>query len=141
MSTPLIIETHSLSLEAAKAIADHAIAKAQEMNVNIHVHVTDYTGETLVYQRMPGAPLPARDIAEKKAYTAANYKVATDIWAAKVAKKPNVAQGLAHHPKVVLIGGGVPIVINDQLVGAIGVAGALEEQDIQIANDALTVLK
>ncbi|NVK18891.1 MAG: heme-binding protein [Methylocystaceae bacterium] len=135
-----MVNTHSistLSLEGAIQFSDAAIAQAQRMNVNIHVHVVDHTGETLSYQRMPGAPLPAGDIAKQKASTAANYKTPTDVWASKVSKKPNVATSLVQHPDIVLIGGGVPIIINEQVVGAIGIAGALEEQDIEIANAAV----
>jgi len=127
----------SLTLATAKDIADAAVDLAMAMNLKIHVHVVDHTGACLTYQRMPGAPLPAGDIARKKASTAANYKVATDIWAAKVSKKPNVAAGLAHHPDIALIGGGVPLIIDSQVVGGVGVAGALEEQDIEIANAAV----
>ncbi|WP_028880421.1 GlcG/HbpS family heme-binding protein [Terasakiella pusilla] len=131
----------SLSLECANKLADAAINCAREMGLAIHVHIVDHYGQTLSYQRMIGAPLPAGDIALKKAATSAHYKTATDIWSAKVSKKPNVAAGLAHHPQIVLIGGGVPVHLDDQVVGAIGIAGASEEQDIMIANRAVeTVL-
>lgn len=127
----------SLTLETANELAHSAIETAKDMGVKIHVHVTDHAGDLLAYQRMIGAPLQARQMCEKKACTAANFKVPTDQWAAKVSKKPNVAAGLAQHEKIALIGGGFPIVIDGSTVGAIGIAGALEEQDIQIGKSVI----
>lgn len=132
---PLCVLT--LDLDTAQRLVSAAVAEANRRGLRIHAWAVDHAGEPLAYLRMPGAPLPARLFAEKKAYTAANFGHATATWKAKLAHKPFVAQGLAEHPCVALFGGGVPVVVEGTVVGAIGIAGALEEQDEEIAAAAL----
>lgn len=136
-----LVITRSISLATSLRLTKAALEKAKSINVKIHVNVVDPTGDVISYQRMAGAPLPARDFSEKKAYTAANFKQPTSIWKDKLLEKKLVANGLAQHPKVALFGGGLPIFDDDQIVGAIGIAGASEEQDIIIAQAALEALK
>lgn len=124
----------SISLELASHLADLAVEEAINMGVKIHVNVVDTAGNVVVYKRMPGVPLPAREFSEQKAYTAANFKMPTSKWKTALAEKPFVANGLAQHDKVALFGGGAPIEIDGAVIGAIGVAGALEEQDVEIAD-------
>jgi glc operon protein GlcG len=129
-----VITLQSLTLESADKLADLAISKAKDMGLKIHVNIVDTAGDVIVYKRIPGAPLPARLMSEKKAITAANFKAPTDKWTEKVFRKTNLATSLVQHPDITLIGGGVPVKLNDQIVGAIGISGALEEQDVEIAN-------
>ncbi|MGQ9367964.1 GlcG/HbpS family heme-binding protein [Azospirillum sp. ST 5-10] len=135
-----MVHSRSLGLGTARRLADAAIAKAEAMGLRVHVHVVDPAGNALVYLRMPGAPLPARLIAERKAMTAAGYRQPTAHWKDKLADKPHVAQGLSTHPQIALIGGGVPVVHDGEVVGAVGVAGALEEQDVAIAAAAVAAV-
>ncbi|WP_035693063.1 GlcG/HbpS family heme-binding protein [Azospirillum halopraeferens] len=132
-----LITLKTLGLATARRLAEAAVSRAGAMGLRIHVHVVDHAGEPLVYLRMPGAPPPARLVSERKACTAASYRQPTAAWKDKLAHKPHVAMGLAAHPRIALIGGGVPILHDGTVVGAIGVAGALEEQDMEIAAAAL----
>lgn len=134
---PGVINQPSLDLDAARAVAEAAVAKAAALGLRIHVHVVDAAGNPLVYLRMPGAPPPAREFSEKKAYTAAAFGRPTAAWRDKLAHKPLVAQGLAEHPRVALFGGGEPIRHKGVVVGAVGIAGALEEEDVVIAEAAV----
>ncbi len=129
--------TASLTLEAAQFLAQKAIDKAVEMNLLMNVVVVDTSGNLLVALRMPGAPLPARDFAEKKAYTAVNFGLSTINWKDRLVDRPVVMVGLAQHPKVAMFGGGEPVVIDGVVVGAIGVAGGKETDDILCAQFAL----
>lgn len=132
-----LITTVSLSSADARALADAAIAEARERGLKMHVTVVDASGNVLVYQRMDGAPLPAREFSEKKAYTAVGYGKPTSVWKKRLADNPHLATGLSQHPRIAMIAGGVCVTVDDQMVGAIGVAGGLEEDDESVARAAL----
>ncbi|GGB85836.1 hypothetical protein GCM10011352_09650 [Marinobacterium zhoushanense] len=130
----------SLTLAAAQLLANAALARATELDVKMNIAVVDRAGNPLVALRMPGAPLPAFDFAQKKAYTAANFKAPTLGWKEKLENRPVVMTGLAQHPRVALFGGGEPVIVDGQVVGGIGVAGGREDEDILCALAALEAL-
>lgn len=130
----------SLTLEAALVIAKAAISKGNELGVKFNAVVVDTAGNRLVSLREPGAPMPAMDFAEKKAYTAANFKVPTEKWAEVLEGQTVLANGLAQHEKVALFGGGLPVVLEGIVVGAIGVSGGKVMDDIQCAEAGLKAL-
>jgi uncharacterized protein GlcG (DUF336 family) len=130
----------SLTPHAAREIVDVALDLAAKQGLTIHATVVDAAGHVLVYQRMSGAPLPARVFSERKAVTALSFKRSTALWKERLASNPHLAAGLSQHPQVAMIGGGEPVVIDGQVVGAIGIAGASEEQDIELARAALQSL-
>lgn len=127
----------SLTLDAALVIAKAAISKGNELGVKLNASVVDSAGNRLVSLREPGAPMPAMDFAEKKAYTAANFKLPTDKWAEVLEGRTVLANGLAQHEKVALFGGGLPVFLEGVVVGAIGVSGGKVAEDIQCAEAGL----
>lgn len=127
----------SLTLEAALFLAQKAIDHGLTIGFKMNAVVVDVAGNPLVSLSLPGAPLPARDFAEKKAYTAAVYGWSTDKWAQILEERPVITAGLAQHDRVAMFGGGLPIAIEGAVVGAIGVAGGKVEQDIACAVAAL----
>lgn len=130
----------SLTLEAALVIARAAIDKGNQLGISINAVVVDTAGNRLVSLREPGAPLPAMDFAEKKAYTAVNFRAPTETWAEVLEGRPVVANGLAQHPKVALFGGGLPVLIDGAVVGAVGVAGGRVPEDLLCAEAGLDAL-
>lgn len=128
----------SLTLEAAKELADLAITIAGERGLRIHVTVVDAAGHVLTYQRISGAPYPAREFSEKKAFTAVSFKKPTSVWKDRLAANPHLATGLSQHPKVAMIGGGEPVLVDTETVGAVGIAGGLEDDDIAIVREVLS---
>lgn len=136
-----LIELKTLSLGLARRLADAVLDEAAERGFAMHVTVVDIAGHPLVYQRMPGAPLPAREFSERKAYTAVSFNKPTSAWKKRLSEAPHLAAGLSQHPRVTMIGGGLPVVIDGMLVGAVGVAGGLEDDDETVVQAALdTVL-
>ncbi|GAB4349155.1 MAG: hypothetical protein Kow006_10500 [Gammaproteobacteria bacterium] len=132
-----INEVRTLSLKGAKRLADAAIAEAEARGFRMHVTVTDAAGNVLVYQRMDGAPLPAREFSEKKAFTAVGYGKPTSVWKRRLAENPHLATGLSQHPRLAMIAGGLCVEVDGEIVGAIGIAGGLEEDDETVARAAL----
>lgn len=72
-----------------------------------------------------------------KAWTAASFGLSTQVWNQVVAQ-PATAP-LAQHPRLMAVGGGVPIVLAGQVVGAIGISGGNAQQDHDAAVAALQV--
>lgn len=137
--TPMLetVVSRSLTLEAARRLADLAIEEATARGLKIHVAVVDPAGNLLVYLKMPGAPLPARLFAERKAYTAVSFKKPTTAWKDRLTANPHLAHGLSQHPNATFIGGGAPVTVEGETVGAIGVAGGLEADDVAIVDAVL----
>ena len=131
--------THTLiDWEAAAIAVQAAVAKAVSIGVKINVAVVDSSGTLMAFLRMPNAPLHSVEIAIDKAYTAASFGLPTHLWL-EVLKEhsPAVQDGLLRRPRFVAFGGGLPILENGVLIGAIGVSGASELQDQQCAQAGL----
>jgi uncharacterized protein GlcG (DUF336 family) len=139
MELPMNLETIlSLGLNAADEIADLALSAAAERGVNICVAVVDRAGHCLVFKRRPGAPFHSIDIALDKAYTAVSFGRPTGAWEERLAKAGDMLRhGLMHRERFVGFGGGVPVVVDGQRVGAIGISGGSEAQDVEFCEAAL----
>ena len=132
---------HNLSWQAAHAAAGAAAEAAAQMGVLVNIAVVDCSGLPAAFVRLPGAPLHSIDIAKDKAYTAVGFGLPTSRWH-KVLQQHSAAvrEGLPQRPRFVGFGGGLPIVINGQRVGGIGVSGGSEEEDEIIAQAGLRAL-
>jgi uncharacterized protein GlcG (DUF336 family) len=133
-------ESAVISAEAANAAVSAAIARARELGVRINAAVVDSGGNLAAFLRIPGAFLHSVGIAIDKAYTAASFGFPTSQWDAVLAGDDRVRQGLMEVPRLVMIGGGLPIIADGRVIGAIGVSGASEEQDEICARAALAAL-
>lgn len=126
--------SEAITCEAAAAVANASIEHARQSGFKICVAVVDASGVLTAFLRMPGAPLPSSDIAVDKAYTAVSFGVSTAaLGEAMTHHSAAVQAGVPLRPRVVLFGGGLPIMRGDTCIGAVGVSGATEEQDIQCA--------
>jgi glc operon protein GlcG len=129
-----------LTLRGAETIVAGALASATELGVNINVAVVDEGGHLLAFARMDGARPASSYTAITKATTAATFRQPTGP-ISPGGSQPDVLLNLsiqnaaaASGGKVTTLLGGVPIVIDDQVVGAVGVGGAASgEQDAEIA--------
>jgi uncharacterized protein GlcG (DUF336 family) len=86
---------------------------------------------------MPGAFLHSVDIAIDKAYTAAGFGFPTSAWTGIFAQDESLRLGLGIRPRLVTVGGGLPIQEGSQRIGGIGVSGGSAEQDEQCARAGL----
>ena len=127
----------SLTLEAAHRLAAIGQNCSDEMGFKMIVVVSDSLGNPLVLLRNPAAPIGALEFAERKAYTAASYGWPSGQWSDILEGRPVVAQSLSQHPKLCFVGGGIPVKVDGQVVGAIGVAGAKAPEDHAVAQAAL----
>lgn len=124
--------THAGALKMINA----AIAKAVEINVPQCITVTDDGGRLLAFVRMDGAKFLSIESSHKKAITAASARVPTGGVGADVEMK------LAHATSGQLtnLKGGLPIVVEDMVIGAIGVGSGTGEQDLEVAKAGVAAL-
>ena len=125
------------SVGAQKAIGA-AIRAATSLEVRVVVVVVDAAGNTVAMVRMDGAPLFSVPVATKKAWTSA----AAGARSADVAVQFNADPVLLHAlaPKVdelMAVGGATPFMSGGRVAGAIGVSGATEAEDQQIADSVV----
>jgi uncharacterized protein GlcG (DUF336 family) len=135
------VQQATIAWQAASAAVAAAQAKADELGVKINVAVVDRGGLQVAFLRAPGAPLHSIDIATDKAYTAASFGLPTSQWCAVLAEhSEGVQKGIILRPRFVIFGGGLPIVVEGEVVGGIGVSGASEQQDEECARAGLAAI-
>jgi uncharacterized protein GlcG (DUF336 family) len=138
MGDALLMPT--ISLAAAERAVRAAVDRAAELGVAVVVAVADAAGELKAYARMDGAPLLSVRIAQDKAWTAAAFGLPTDAWWGLVKDEPPLLHGIVKTERLVIFGGGVPLVVDGRVVGGIGVSGGSADQDRAIAEAGAAVV-
>jgi uncharacterized protein GlcG (DUF336 family) len=126
-----------LTLEDCKRIAAAAEAEARKNNWNVCVAILDDGGHLLHLFRMDGATPANSRIAIEKGRTAAETRRSTAMWEDRV-KGGRMA--MLKMPGVTPVQGGLPIVIDGECIGAVGVSGVQSHEDEQIAKAGIGVL-
>jgi uncharacterized protein GlcG (DUF336 family) len=131
----------SISSEAAHQAIAAAEAKAAEIGVPMDIAIVDDSGVLKAFSRMDGAPLLSIQIAQDKAYTAAGFGMPTHGWHDFIKDDEPLAAGAPSGiERLVIFGGGYPIQLDGQLVGAIGVSGGHYTQDQEVAEAGLQAI-
>jgi len=120
----------ALNTATAKKIAAGTIAECQKNGWNISVAVVDTHGGLVYYERMEDTQYASNDIAIGKAKAAATYRRPTRAFADVINKGGPATATL---PGVIASPGGVPIVVDGKITGAVGVSGVTGDQDEQCA--------
>jgi uncharacterized protein GlcG (DUF336 family) len=137
---PNVVKKHSISSELAQKMVDKAVTKARELGVSENVAILDDGGNLKAFSRMDGAPVPTIEMAQNKAYTAL-LGVSTQDFFNFIQGDPSLLAGIPSLSRVAAWGGGFPIKVNGEVVGAIGVSGAPTVQnDVDCARAALTLV-
>ncbi len=135
-----LLSKRSLTLEAAKQLIDFAIEKAKELKVGGAIAVVDDGAHLICLQRIDGSMVAAANIAIGKAATAVGFKRPGSVLENAVSKDRVAMQTLGNvtpDPFIPLMGA-YPIIIDDEIVGGISVAGAENgENDEKIAKHAI----
>jgi glc operon protein GlcG len=136
-----LIESKTVSLAAAEAVTQTAIAAAKAAGFAMCICVVDTAGEPVVAVRMDGAPRLSASIAADKAWTVTSFAgMPTSAWWGAIKDDPTLVHGITNTPRLIIFGGGEPLMVDGQLVGAIGVSGGTSEQDADIAQAAAAAL-
>ncbi|BAE49617.1 GlcG/HbpS family heme-binding protein [Paramagnetospirillum magneticum] len=126
--------------EQALAAVTAAIAKARSMGVRVTAVAVDAGGHLKALVRMDGAPFHGVTISTDKARTAAGFGKPTAQWKDRIGTRPHVLEGLSGRDGFIPIGGGVPVLRDGDVTGAIGISGATEDEDCEIAAAGLAIL-
>jgi len=136
-----LVQKASVSSELAHRMIMAAEVKASEIGVPMVIAVCDESGVLKAFSRMDGAALLSVQIAQDKAYTAVGFGMPTDAWHPFIKDDPPLADGaVSGIDRLVIFGGGYPIKLGDQVVGAIGVSGGHYSQDMEVAEAGLAAL-
>lgn len=128
------IKPQKITLERARRLIQKVENKAAEMGVNAVVAVADDGGNPVAVECMDDSYIASYDIAVNKAYTCAALKMPTSTL--KVLAQPGqplYGIQFTNQGKIVIFGGGVPLVVNGKVIGGLGVSGGSEEQDTKLA--------
>lgn len=129
-----------ISVEIAKKVAAPAIAEATKNNWTIAVAIVDPSGNLVYYEKMDNTQLGSARISVEKAATAAKFKRPTQAFQDALAKGAENLRILTLSG-VVAAEGGIPLLIEGKIVGAIGASGMTSAQDNQCAKAGADSLK
>jgi glc operon protein GlcG len=123
----------AITASGAKKIAAGVIAECAKNQWNVAVAVVDNHGSLVYFERMDNTQIASMDIAVGKAKAAATYRRPTRVFMDVINKAPATAT----LPGVFASPGGVPIMVDGKVVGAVGVSGVTGDQDEQCAKAGL----
>jgi uncharacterized protein GlcG (DUF336 family) len=135
------VAASNISLALASKMLETAKVKAEELGIPFSISIVDSAGNLKAFSAMDGAPILSIDIAQNKAFSAATYRRATHEWYDRIKDDPPLLHGIVHTPRLVIFGGGYPIMVDGQVVGGIGVSGGHYSHDMQVCEAALEVLQ
>jgi uncharacterized protein GlcG (DUF336 family) len=133
-------ELAKVTLEAAKYMLSGAERRAAQLGLSEDIAIVDDGGHLVAFIRMDEARIAGIDIAINKAWTAATMKMPTANLAQSAQPGgPTYGINTTNQGRIVILGGGIPLMREGKVVGAVGVSGASSAQDIEVANAAVQV--
>jgi len=129
-----------ISLEHAKKVAAPALAEALKDNLFIAVAIVDTSGNLVYYEKMDNTLLGSANVAIAKARSSAAFKRPTKAFEDLLAAG-GTGLRILRLPGALPLEGGIPLLMDGKVVGAIGVSGATSAQDTQCAKAGADALK
>ncbi|BBI34121.1 GlcG/HbpS family heme-binding protein [Cohnella abietis] len=129
---------NKLTLETAKRMLAAAEQKARQMGLSSDIAIVDEGGNLIAFYRMDNARIAGIDISQNKAWTSVAMQMPTSNLAqSALPGGPTFGINTTNHGRLVILGGGIPIVSDGRIIGGIGVSGGSSAQDIEVANAAI----
>ena len=122
-----LVTQRNLSLPMAKTIAEAALGACKAKGYNTAVAVVDRAGQVLVILRDEGATAQTAEMARRKAFTARMFRSTTLEFQKRTSDPAYAAQ--RDVADILALGGGVPIMVGNDVVGGVGSSGSSQEQD------------
>ncbi|PRY20937.1 uncharacterized protein GlcG (DUF336 family) [Aliiruegeria haliotis] len=130
-----------LDLDDARMLIDGARAKAEEIGVPMAIAVTDESCNLIAFERMDGSKPPGTQFAIDKAFTATGtWKGTHELREACQPGQPAYGITASHGGRMVVLTGGLPIVVEGNVVGGIGVSSGSPDQDLAVAEAGIAAL-
>jgi len=131
----------SLTLAAAQRAVAAALEEADKLSVDVCIAATDRAGHLLAFARMDRAPILCAQIAQDKAFSVAAFGgLPTGEWWRMLESEPALLHGITKTERLVVFGGGVPLVADGRTIGGIGVSGGSSDEDVRIAEAGAAAL-
>jgi glc operon protein GlcG len=127
-----------ISLDRAEAVIEAAVAEAKKRNWKMNVAVTDSGGNLVAFERMDGAMLASIQIAEHKARTAATFRRPTKVFEDGVQLMR--LNYLLAFDGIIASRGGIPLIDQGVLIGAIGCSGGTDSQDEVVSKAGAAII-
>lgn len=138
----VVIRKAQISREYATKMVERALERAKELEKNVSIAVVDDGGYLVAFARMDAANPSSVKIALDKAFTAATTRIATHKWFEIIENDAPLRAGAAIGvERLIVFGGGQPILHEGAVVGAIGVSGGHWTGDTDIGSAALGILE
>lgn len=129
-----MITVNRLDIDDARTLIAGARARANDIGVPMCIAITDEGGNLIAFERMEGGKVTSTHIAIDKAYTAAGAKKAThEYGAVSQPGKPAYGISSAIGGRLMVVGGGLPVIVGGAVVGGIGVSSGTPAQDQDVA--------
>jgi uncharacterized protein GlcG (DUF336 family) len=124
----------------AEAVVAAAVKAASEKDMKIAAVVVDSGGHVVASARMDGCNFLAYGMATRKAVTSGVMGAPTAFLAEHMATDPIIHNALLSDPNIVLLGGGLPVMIEGVLAGGLGVSGGHYSMDMEVADTAIAAI-
>ena len=129
--------TKYITLEGAKKMMAAAETEARKNNWNVAISILDAGGNLILFQKMDDVQSGSVNVSIGKARTSVNFKRPSKMLEEVV----NARTAFLKVEGIVPIQGGLPVMVEGKLIGAVGVSGVKSEEDEQIAQAAINALK
>ena len=130
-------QTLKLTSQGAMKILEAAIVKAEQIDVPQCISIVDSGGHLLAFCRMDGAFVMSNTSSRRKAETAAAYGMPTG----DIPEGIDLKLAIVTNGERVNLPGGLPLIVNDEIVGAIGVGSGTGAQDLEVAKAGVKALE
>tara|TARA_Y100000588_G_scaffold370654_1_gene441061 strand:- start:1007 stop:1417 length:411 start_codon:yes stop_codon:yes gene_type:complete len=130
-----------MTLADAQVMMTAAELKARELGVDMDIAITDDNGSLLMFHRMDGGRITSIDVAISKAFTAAAARKSTRAYG-EVGGPGGPAFGIhvSNQGRFMIVAGGLPVFVADEIVGGIGCSSGTPDQDEVVAQAGLDAL-
>ncbi|MGO4474421.1 heme-binding protein [Arthrobacter sp. M-10] len=133
-----LVWSRNITRVLARVAVDAAVGKSTELGVCVSIAVVDSAGHLVCFERMDSAPFQTAKIAVDKAYSVAGNGMATHEFWEVVRQEEALLHGVATIEGATIIGGGLPVLHDGELIGAVGISGKSSmNQDREIAEAAV----
>src|SRR5205809_6352863 len=135
-----VVMQRTVSLNMAKIIAEATLAECKSKGYNTAVAVVDRAGQVLVMMRDENGSAQQVEMARRKAYTARMFRTTTLEFQKRTATDPTLA-AQRDVADILALGGGVPIQVGNETIGAVGSSGSSQEMDDACAKAGIAKVK
>ena len=133
-----MLTVRRLDIADARVLIAGARARAEKIGVPMCIAITDEGGNLIAFERMDGGKVTSTTIAIDKSFTASGAKKATHEYG-EVSQPGKPVYGIASAigGRLVVVGGGLPVLVDGDVVGGIGVISGTPAQDMDVANGGI----